>query len=93
MPYNEARKTRSSKNSAKKQKLEYNISDFEDTEESDTELHELDCHMALKPDTLKDSDGNWLDILKWWHANEGRFPSISKIAKFILSILAISAAS
>ena len=52
--------------------MEYNISDFENTDESDTELSDgsLYCiKIALKPGTLKDSDDNWIDILKWWHAN------------------------
>ena len=93
MADNESKKIISSKNSAKKQKMEYNISDFEDTDESDTELSELYPYIALKPSTLKYSYGNWIDILQWWHANEAKFPSISKIAKLVLSILASSAAS
>ena len=43
MADNESKKIISSKNSAKKQKMEYNISDFKDTDDSDTELSKLDA--------------------------------------------------
>lgn len=81
------------KNPAKKQKIKCNISDFEDTDESDNEISELERYIALKPGKFRDSDGNQTDVLKWWHTNEANFPLLSRIAKFILSIPASSAAS
>ena len=51
--YNESRKIVSNKILGKKQKMEYNISDFEDTDESDTQLSELDRYIALKSSALK----------------------------------------
>ena len=74
MPYNEPRKI-NRKNLAKKQK--YNVSDFEDTDESDTEGSEMGRYIALKPGILKNNDGNQIDILKWWHAHKAKFPSMS----------------
>ena len=62
----------SSENPVKKQK--YTISNFEDTDETDREDYEMDHYIALKPSTLKDNNGNQIDILKWWHANKANFP-------------------
>lgn len=83
----------SRKNPNKKQRIKYDISDFEDTDESDNEISELDRYIAMKPGKLRDSDGNQTDVLKWWHVNEANFPLLSKIAKSILNIPASSAAS
>ena len=47
----DARKIISRKSSAKKQKLQCIVSDFKDTNVSDTELSELYRYIALKPDT------------------------------------------
>ena len=40
------------------------MSDFEDMDQSDIEISELYHDIALKPGTLKDCDGNQIDILK-----------------------------
>ena len=39
-------------------KWKYNISDFKDADESDTQGNKMDCYIALKLGTLKDNDGN-----------------------------------
>lgn len=93
IPSYESMGTVSRKNPAKKQRIKYNISDFEDTDESDSEISELDRYIAMKPGKFRNSDGNQTDVLKWWHTNETKFPLLSKIAKCILSIPASSAAS